>query len=208
MRKRPIWVAWFMLAIFIVSVTVMGALMAANGSFQQEPLADTVALLLAFTAFMVVGALIVAHRPGNAIGWIFSAVGLLAVTGALASEYADYAYLDPARLAARCGPGGLVHLVGVVPDAGSGAACSRCCCSPPAGCCRPGGGLSPWLGGAAMAAFTAPGRPQVLAWGGGGPRVLNPIGLAGLQDPEESALGVVLLDAAGGLWWCRRSSRW
>jgi hypothetical protein len=77
-RKRSTWVAWFMLAIFVVSVLVVGALMVANGSFQQEPLADTVALLLAFTAFMVVGALIVAHRPGNAIGWIFSAVGLLA----------------------------------------------------------------------------------------------------------------------------------
>jgi hypothetical protein len=30
---------------------------------------------------MVVGALIVAHRPGNAIGWMFSAIALLAFTG-------------------------------------------------------------------------------------------------------------------------------
>jgi hypothetical protein len=63
----------------------------ANGSFQRQLVADTVGLLLAFAAFMVVGALIVAHRPGNAIGWVFSAIALLAVTAAPAEEYAAYA---------------------------------------------------------------------------------------------------------------------
>jgi hypothetical protein len=42
---------------------------------------------------MVVGALVLAHRPGNAIGWIFSASALLAVTGQLAGQYAIYAYV-------------------------------------------------------------------------------------------------------------------
>jgi hypothetical protein len=50
-------------------------------------------LWVAFTAFVVVGAVIVAHRPRNAIGWIFSAIGLLAATGILAMEYAAYAYV-------------------------------------------------------------------------------------------------------------------
>jgi hypothetical protein len=48
---------------------------------------------LGFSAFMVVGALIVAHRPSNAIGWIFSAIGLLAFTALLAVQYATYAYV-------------------------------------------------------------------------------------------------------------------
>jgi hypothetical protein len=52
-------------------------------------------LLLAFTAFMVVGALIVAHRPANTIGWLFTAIGLLAMTW----EYTQYAYVT--------GPGAL-----------------------------------------------------------------------------------------------------
>jgi hypothetical protein len=39
------------------------------------------------------GALIVAHQPSNAIGWIFSAIGLLTATGGLAQEYAEYAYI-------------------------------------------------------------------------------------------------------------------
>jgi hypothetical protein len=40
-----------------------------------------------------------AHRPGNAVGWIFSAVGLLTATGVLATEYAAYAN--------RARPGGM-----------------------------------------------------------------------------------------------------
>jgi hypothetical protein len=56
---------------------------------------DTVALLLAFTAFMVVGSLIVAHRPGNAVGWVFCAVALLAITGALGEEWARFAATRP-----------------------------------------------------------------------------------------------------------------
>jgi hypothetical protein len=49
--------------------------------------------VLAFTAFMLVGAVIVAHRPGNAVGWIFSAIGLLSSAGVLAMEYAEFAYV-------------------------------------------------------------------------------------------------------------------
>ena len=47
--------------------------------------------MLAFTAFMIVGAVIVAHRPSNAIGWLFSGIGLLTATGTLALDYAEYA---------------------------------------------------------------------------------------------------------------------
>jgi hypothetical protein len=90
--KRWTWVAWSMLALFAVSVTALCMLAVATGNIHQVP-TDNAALLLAFTAFMVVGALIVAHRPGNPVGWIFSAIGLLSVTGALAEEYAYYAYV-------------------------------------------------------------------------------------------------------------------
>lgn len=78
-----------MAAIFVVGCGAGVALQVATGSFSP----GNVALPLAFTGFMVVGAVIVAHRPGNAVGWIFSAVGLLAATGLVAMEYAAYAYL-------------------------------------------------------------------------------------------------------------------
>jgi hypothetical protein len=78
-----------MVAIFVVGCGVAVALEVAKGDFGP----DGVALLLAFTAFMGVGAVIVARRPGSAIGWIFSAIGLLAATGWLAMEYSAYAYI-------------------------------------------------------------------------------------------------------------------
>jgi hypothetical protein len=90
--KRWTWVAWSMLAIFLLTGAITIPLTVANGSTQEEP-GFIVALGVAFTAFMVVGAVIVAHRPGNAIGWIFSAIGLLAATGMLAMEYAAHAYV-------------------------------------------------------------------------------------------------------------------
>jgi hypothetical protein len=87
--RAAAWVAWSMLAIFVVGCgTAVTLEVTARG---LGP--GTVTLFLAFTGFMVVGAVIVAHRPDNAIGWIFSAIGLLAATGWLATEYAIYAYV-------------------------------------------------------------------------------------------------------------------
>jgi hypothetical protein len=85
-RRRWTWVAWSMLVIFVAGYGVGVPLSVANGKFEQDS-----SLLLAFAAFMAVGAIIVAHRPGNAVGWIFSAIGLLTATGVLATEYAAYA---------------------------------------------------------------------------------------------------------------------
>jgi hypothetical protein len=90
--SRSTWVAGSLLAAFAACATAGLLLAGANGNFQhEESLTDTIALLLAFMAFVGVGALIVAHRPGNAVGWIFAAIALLAVTGATAEEYALYA---------------------------------------------------------------------------------------------------------------------
>jgi hypothetical protein len=90
-RKRSTWVAWAMLAAWTAGVAALVALSVANGTFGSGAFSDTLPLLLAFAAFMVVGARIVAHRPGSVIGWIFSAIALLATTGALGEEYATYA---------------------------------------------------------------------------------------------------------------------
>jgi hypothetical protein len=75
---------------YVVSLVVGVILAVANRSFQQDP-TNQAMLLVGFSAFMGVGALIVAHRPDNAIGWLFSAIALLAFSGQLASEYTTYA---------------------------------------------------------------------------------------------------------------------
>jgi hypothetical protein len=49
---------------------------------------DGAVALLVFLVFVGVGALIAARRPGNRIGWIFCAIGLLVLLGGFATQYA------------------------------------------------------------------------------------------------------------------------
>jgi hypothetical protein len=102
--KRSTWVAWSMLAIYAVGLACTAVLAVLNGSIAGGRV--ILLYLPAFTAFMVVGALVVAHRPANAIGWLFSAIGLLALGASLAGEYSQYAYVTQ--------PGGLPFAVGAV----------------------------------------------------------------------------------------------
>ena len=84
MRKRSTWVAWALLVVWTASVAALVGLSVANGSFQRQPLADTVGLLLAFAAFMGVGALIVAH-PDAASSVLFAVgISLLPVAAGVA----------------------------------------------------------------------------------------------------------------------------
>jgi hypothetical protein len=63
-----------------------------NGSFLQDS-GEAIALTLAFGSFLVVGCVLVARRPDNRIGWIFTAVGLLTTAAILAQGYTTYAYV-------------------------------------------------------------------------------------------------------------------
>jgi MFS family permease len=90
--KRSTWVAWSMLASFIVVFTIGVALSAANGNVRRDP-GEALTLPVMIAAFMVVGCLIVARRPTNVVGWTFTAVGLVGITGGLAEQYAQYAYV-------------------------------------------------------------------------------------------------------------------
>jgi hypothetical protein len=182
--------AWSMLAVFIVSMVLATILAVANGTFQQDA-ANQVVLYLGFSAFMVVGALIVAHRPGNAIGWIFSAIALLAFTGQLASQYAIYTYatrpgsLPGAILAAWYGswPWYLVLALSLV---------FTPLLFPTSRLLSPRWRPVAWLAGAATATVTVLGAfrteldtvpDQVIA---------NPIGVAWMENPEQSPVGAAL----------------
>jgi hypothetical protein len=190
------WVAWSMLAVFIVSVVFATILGVADGSLQQDP-AGFVVYVLGFGAFMVVGALVVAHRPGNPIGWIFSAIALLAFTGGLAAEYVTYA---------------LVTRPGSLPGATFAAWYTSWTWYPTLALAvvftpllfPTGRLLSPrwrslaWLAGAATAAFTVLAALKAdLVVGDPGlgthQMITNPIGIAGIENPEESTVGGVLL---------------
>jgi hypothetical protein len=84
-------VAWSMLAIYAAGLAGTAVLAVLGGSLTGT--SNYSLYLPAFTAFMVVGALVVAHRPGNAIGWVFSAIALLSLGASLAREYLQYAYM-------------------------------------------------------------------------------------------------------------------
>jgi hypothetical protein len=143
--------------------------------------------------FAVMGALIVARRRGNRVGWLFVAIGFLgALQGALAA-YALY------TLAARPGtdlPGAVVAASGslAIGESRSPWCCCLCrCCIPPAGCLRRGGGRSPGSAGwcccsppSSTPSSPAKCRPAGSPWGE------NPLGIAAAEGPLSLLLGAML----------------
>jgi hypothetical protein len=174
-----------MVVIFVVGYGAGIPLSVANGKFGQDS-----SLLLAFAAFMVVGAIIVAHRPGNAVGWIFSAIGLLTAIGVLATEYAAYA----ARTRSGSLPGvvlaawftswwwypTLVLVLVFTPLVFPTGRLMSTRWRPVA--------VAAGLGTAAIITLSAL-QPTLQ---NEDDSVRNPIGLAGVPDPEEGALGAAL----------------
>jgi hypothetical protein len=96
--RRWTWVAWGLLALGLLGNAAGVALSVANGRLGWH--AGEALLLVVFPVFLVVGCLILARRPGNVIGWIFTAVGLLTTAAGLAEPYASYAYTHPGSLPA------------------------------------------------------------------------------------------------------------
>ena len=197
MGKRWSWVAWSMLAVFVVSLVAGLILAVANGTLRQDA-GNQVLLLVGFSAFMVVGALIVAHRPGNAIGWLFSAIALLAFTGQLASEYATYAYatrpgsLPGATLAAWYGswPWWLVVALTLV---------FTPLLFPTGRLLSPRWRPVAWLAGVTTAVLTAVTSLRTELGTVEDQVVANPIGVAAVGNPEKSPMIPVLIVLLGVL---------
>jgi hypothetical protein len=190
-RSRSTRVAWGLLAAFGAIFVAANALSAANGDFRAQPLLETVPLWLAFSAFMVVGALIVAHRPDNPIGWIFSAIALLAAAGGLAEGYARYAY--------ETHPGSLPGAIVATWFAWSSwyptvalAVVFTPLLFPTGRLLSPGWRPVAWLAGAATAAIVALAVLQPTFVLESGRTVDNPIGVAAAENPDESAAGAAL----------------
>jgi hypothetical protein len=193
--RRSTWVAWSLLAVWTAAVAVLVVLSTVNGTFRPDAFTDSVPLLLAFASFVVVGALIVRHRPGNAVGWMFAAIALLAVLGALAEEYAIFA-------SAR-------HLPGPVLAAwfASWAWYPTLALTlvftpllfPTGRLLSPRWRLVAWPAAAVMAAITGLAALQQTIELAPGRMVANPFGLAGVENPEDSRLGAVLFPLLGPL---------
>jgi hypothetical protein len=100
-RRRSAWVAWGLLVLGLLGNAAGLALGVANRHGAGNP--EEVLLWVVFAAYLVVGCLILARRPANTIGWIFTTVGLLTMVAGLADVYTRYANDHPGSL-----PGPLV----------------------------------------------------------------------------------------------------
>jgi hypothetical protein len=189
--RRSAWVAWGLLALGGVGNAAGLVLSVASDTF-RENLGDNLIVRPVFAAFLVVGCLILARRPGNHIGWLFTAVGLLTMTGGLVEPYAAYAFVTrpgslPAPLVATWVyswiwlPTIILTLVF------------------PLLLFPTGRSLSPrwrpvaWVAAAATAGYAVLGALSPTLELPDKRTVANPIGVAGVGDVDENLLGNVLL---------------
>src|SRR5215210_3639045 len=79
-RKWPSLLAriagWLVVVVYVAGVTVSNWLERSAGLPNRTPVDDAV-LQVGFDAFAVVGALLVAKRPANAVGWIMASVAIM-----------------------------------------------------------------------------------------------------------------------------------
>ena len=93
---RVAWLGWTVSCVVIVLAVVL--------SIQVQTVAFSLSFGAVLAAFATVGAVVVARHPGNAVGWLCLAVGVLGGVNALAIPYAEYAFVtQPGSL-----PGGVV----------------------------------------------------------------------------------------------------
>jgi len=190
MANRWSWVAWSMLAVFATGLAFTAVLAVLNRTLTGDPV--PLVYLPAFTAFIVVSALVVARRPANAIGWLFSAIGFLALCASLAGQYIHYAYVTRS--------GGLPFAVGA-------AWYLNWAAFPVFGLTftfllllfPTGRLLSPrwrpitWLAAIEITASSVLAALQpTLPLEYKGRTIANPIGISGLPDPDQGAGGAVL----------------
>jgi hypothetical protein len=89
------WLAWGLFGLFL-AITVGAFALDAATRLPDEPeesLWSDIPLVLGFGAFAAVGALVAARQPRNAVGWLFLACPLFAITAAFSEEYAYSAFV-------------------------------------------------------------------------------------------------------------------
>jgi hypothetical protein len=93
------WSAWALSAAFVLlSVPLYWSTSPSAVLLGVPQIIAVLALAALVLAFSTVGALIVARRPGNAVGWILCAAGLTIGATTLTSGYAVFSLAAPNRL--------------------------------------------------------------------------------------------------------------
>ena len=93
-RRIGEWLPWVFLGLASLMAVSASELYRRNGQGLSS-----ISLILIQLLFVGLGALVASRRPGNAVGWIFVAIGVIGIAGPLAEQYATYAYLtEPGSL--------------------------------------------------------------------------------------------------------------
>ena len=87
---------WLIVPLYAVGICTSYALQSRAGLLGDNSLENAV-LLVGFSAFAVVGAILVAKRPTNAIGWIMAAVALMLSTFLAGDSYTAYVMVTRGR---------------------------------------------------------------------------------------------------------------
>ena len=107
-RRTSAWLAWLLWALSLAAIAASLAFQVLNASTPtaatRGPVVLGIGFVLVFVSFATVGALVASRQPGNLIGWLFCALGLLLPLAGASEEYALYALVtQPGSL-----PGGEV----------------------------------------------------------------------------------------------------
>ncbi len=95
-RRAGAWLPWAVFGMAWVMAVSTFELSRRNGSGPSS-----VSLILVQMLFVALGALVASRRPGNTMGWIFVAIGVIGIAGPLSEQYAEYAYVtNPGSLPA------------------------------------------------------------------------------------------------------------
>lgn len=80
---------WVLLGLFLL-LTALGYWLARLNGSEDITSLESLPLILGFVSFAVVGSLIVSRHPRHPIGWLFSAIGIIAGLSLVSGEYVRY----------------------------------------------------------------------------------------------------------------------
>jgi len=82
-------VAWLIVLVYATGI-LLTIWLEHRLHLRDDPLLEDALLIAGFGAFAVVGALLVANRPANPVGWVMAAVALMVGLGLVGDAYAAY----------------------------------------------------------------------------------------------------------------------
>jgi hypothetical protein len=93
-KRASAWLPWALFGVAVVMTVSTLELSRRNG-----PGLSSVSLIFVQLLFVALGALVASRQPGNAVSWIFVAIGVIGIGGPFAEHYATYAYVtEPGSL--------------------------------------------------------------------------------------------------------------